>query len=226
MFGRKINNECEMVRERLSPYLDGWLEPVERDKVRYHAERCEQCRYEVESLKATRELLQRVPVAAVPRSFKLAEAPARRSWFSFEMPALSLENSMRVAAAAAIVLFALLISLDFSGLIWEQNAPAGEETGITAVAPTPSSSPAVEQLPGDGIPEALPPDSDSDLDVGIAAQAVPETEDPYGESGVSSPAPRSTTPSWLLPLQIAAGVLVILFASTSFLIWQRKRINS
>ncbi|MFO8101714.1 MAG: zf-HC2 domain-containing protein [Dehalococcoidia bacterium] len=228
MFGHKSNNECERIREKISPYLDDRLEPVERDKVIYHAERCKECRYEMESMRLLRELLHLVPAAEVPRSFTLAEAPARRSWFSFEMPAISFESSMRVAATAAIVLFALIISLDFTGIISEQNTPQAEEmVGTVAVTPAPADTSTPEQSSGEGksIPEALPPDSDSDLDVGIGVSAVPETVDPYGESGVSSPAPRSSTPSWLLPVEITMGALVILFGSTTYLLWQRKRIN-
>ncbi len=228
MFWNRDNNECERIREKFSPYLDSRLEPIERDEVRYHTERCKECQYEVESLKIMRELLHRMPVAPVPRSFTLAEAHARRSWFSFEMPSISLENSMRAAAAAAIILFALLISLDFSGVISEQDSPSEKEmVGTIAVTPAPSGTPATEQpsIEGDGIPEALPPDLNSDSDIGISVQVVTETEDPYGESGVSSPTPRSTTPSWLLLVEISVGALVILFGSTSFLIWQKKRIN-
>jgi len=237
MFGNRRNTECQSVREKLSLYLDSRLEGVERDRLKYHTERCNDCRAEMESVAATRELLHRMPVAPVPRSFRLAEVPVRRSWFPFEIPTLSLESSLRMAGAAALVLLVVMLSLDFSGAL-TQNAtdPEGvvgnspEPTdAVTAVSPAPSATPTPDPSNGEvgGIPEALPPDPSGDKSTGIAVSADPQMQegptgnsipdtfeavDHNGESGVSSPAPRSLTPGWLLPLEIAAGAVLLITA--------------
>ncbi len=236
MFGRKFKNECKEIREKFSPYLDGRLESVEQDRVKYHAEICEECQYELKSLKAMRELLHLVPVAPAPRSFKLMQAPSRKSWFRFEMPTISFEIPMRVAATAAVIVFAIVISLDLSGVLSQQTTEPEEIISQTTdpipiiqVTPTPSVTPVTleDLVIIVGVPEAVPPDPNSDIDNGIAILQIPEVQpdlvDPNGGSGVYSPTPRSVTPSWLLPLEIAAGIMVCLFGTVNLLVWQKKR---
>ncbi len=250
MFGRSRIDECTRVRERLSLYLDDQLESVERDSVRFHAEKCRECQYELETLKMTRELLHRMPAATIPRSFTLTEAPSRRSWFSFEMPVISLENSLRMATAAAVIIFALLITLDLSGVVSEQSSKADGVTGegITsdiesvAVNPVPSATPTVEPaIISTDIRdhEATQPDGPEwDTNPVIGAQDNPEIQEdtsgnnipeqagnlnPNGERGVVSPPPLSTTPSWLFPMEIAVGVLIFLFGCTSLLVLRKRR---
>src|SRR3990172_9773502 len=63
-------------RGRLSAYLDGRLQPPERQGLEQHLEGCPSCREELEALRTTVALLRRMPQAPVPRSFSLAEAPA------------------------------------------------------------------------------------------------------------------------------------------------------
>ncbi len=250
MFGHQRKSDCAKMRDLFSPYLDDRLEPVDRDKVRYHAEICQECQRELKSLRLMRELLRLMPVEAVPRSFTLAEAPARRSWFRFDLPIISLESSMRLAGAVAVIAFALLVSIDFTGVLSEQSTqpegivsqPPEATADVVAITPTPEvePTPVATINEGSGMPEALPPDPNSDSEFGIANKGVPETQaddsgsdildnselaDPNGESGVSSPTPRSTTPFWLLPLEIAAGIMAFIFGSTNLLIWQRKRAN-
>jgi len=251
MFGRREKSECEKIREMFSPYLDSRLETVEQDMVKYHAEICAECQYELESLRITRELLRSVPAVPVPRSFTLAESPARRSWFSLDISMVPNAGMMRMAAAAVIV-FTLVLSLDLSGIISQQTSsetpeivsisPEAEE-----ISPAETSLPVVTPIPdvqgeeSSGIPEATLPEPGSDPYMGIAVPVVPETEkdtsgqgnisesaeavDPNGESGVYSPTPRSKTPLWVLPLEIVAGALVIVLGSASLLSWRRKRSN-
>ena len=249
MFGRNHKDECSRIRENLSLYLDAQLEPIDRDSVAFHCEKCAECRYELESLEITRDLLHQMPAVAVPRSFVLTQAPAKRFRFSFEMPSFSLEGAFRMAAATAVILFALLITLDMSGVLTEQESHVGEtvaEPGdsnrdVTAVTPVPSTAPTEEPvIVSNDIRdhEATQPDGPQwDTDPMISSQVVPDTQEeppanivpeqtgnlnPNGESGVSSPTPRSITPSWLLPMEIAVGVLVLLFGSAS-LVMLRKR---
>jgi hypothetical protein len=253
MFGHKEKSKCEKIREMFSPYLDSRLETVEQDMVKYHAEICAECQHELESLRITRELLRSVPAVPVPRSFTLAEAPARRSWLSLGIPTVPSANLMRMAAVAAVIAFTLVLSLDLSGILSHQTSsetpkivslsPEIEEvnpaeTSLPIVTPT-SDDPSGE---GSEIPEATLPEPGSDPYMGIAVlPVVTETEedtsgqgnisesaeamDPNGESGVYSPTPRSKTPLWVFPIEIVVGALAIVLGSASLLSWRRKRAN-
>ena len=252
MFGRREKSKCEKIREIFSPYLDSRLEAVEQDMVKYHAEICAECQHELESLRITRELLRSVPAVPVPRSFTLVEAPARRSWFSLDIPMVPSAGMMRMAAATAVIVFALVLSLDLSGILSQQASPETPE--VVSISPeaeevTPAEipSPVATLIPdaqgeeSGGIPEATQPEPGSDPYMGIAVPVVPEMEkdtsgqgnisesaeavDPNGESGVYSPTPRSKTPLWVLPLEIVVGALAVVFASASLLSWRRKRSN-
>ncbi|MCP4647041.1 MAG: hypothetical protein GY852_04795, partial [bacterium] len=200
MFGRREKSKCEKIREIFSPYLDSRLEPVEQDMVKYHAEICAECQYELESLRITRELLRSVPVVPVPRSFTLVEAPARRSWFSLDIPMVPSVGMMRMAAAAAVIAFALVLSLDLSGILSQQTSSETPEIvsispEIEEVTPAEIPSPVVIPIPddqgeeGSGIPEATLPEPGSDDYTGIAVPVIPETEqDTSGQGNISESA--------------------------------------
>lgn len=250
MFGRKQKSECGKVREILSTYLDDRLESVERDMVTYHVERCSECQAELESLSITIDLLRQMPMVSAPRSFQLSPAYARRNWFSFNLPSLpafgdlqvmSGAGWMRMATAAAVIAFALLISLDLSGALTQEASDTGITAGdVTENPPVPdpagvlTPSPDEPVLPGTEEWDALPPEEGSDITIGSDVSPKqdpsdqtnvpkpPEAVDPYGESGVSSPTPRSSTPSWLLPLQIATGALTAIFGGISLMMWRRR----
>lgn len=97
MFNRK--SECGRIQEMLSPYIDGELNPADREKVERHIEGCDACRQELESLRETVGLLQRVEMVPSPRSFTVAQPePARRPASVFAFAAL------RAATAFAVVM--------------------------------------------------------------------------------------------------------------------------
>ena len=96
----KRKSECQKVRDLLSPYIDGRLNSPERGLVEGHIEGCNSCRGELESLRATVNLLHMAPVVSPLRSFALAEmAPQRR-------PAAP--RALRAATAVAASLLALV----------------------------------------------------------------------------------------------------------------------
>jgi anti-sigma factor RsiW len=97
MFKRK--SECQKLKGVLSPYIDGQLSPSERERTERHLKGCEACRRELESLRATVNLLHRVPMVSPSRSFALELAPKRR-------PAAF--GALRAATAVAMLLLAFL----------------------------------------------------------------------------------------------------------------------
>ncbi len=231
--------DCRKIQELFSSYLDGQLETVERDAVRFHIEICPSCRYELQSMRITKELLHRMPVVPAPRSFTLAEAPKQHVTISFSLPNLDL-NWLRMATAAAAVIFALLMIVDFSGVLSEDSTqtaviesptsapaevagvptPAEPIASATAGAANPDSWDAVQPEPGsDPTPTMIGNNVDTvGPSNGNQPEEVPEARDPMSEREVLSPPPPS-----LALFEIAAGVLFLILGSLTFAKWQRKR---
>jgi hypothetical protein len=69
--------EHQWVEERLSAYLDGELSSRERDAVEHHLARCEDCRWNLRTLRQTVRLTKELPSVPVPRVFTIP-APAQK----------------------------------------------------------------------------------------------------------------------------------------------------
>ena len=230
MFGRRRKRECHRIREMFSPYLDDCLTSLERDAVQFHIEICEDCEWELRSLGATVQLLRRMPAASAPRSFTLAEAPARRDGVPFALPGM---KRLRLATTLAVVLLAILLAGDFSGLfhgdvilepppdvadvaVFEEpipEHPEGDIPGQLAEDPPDeiADGPPEAREPVDGrVTQKIEPDQVWDLH-DVPAE-VPEAVEPLRE-----PYP------WVLPLQIAAAALLVILGVANLLVWQRKR---
>jgi predicted anti-sigma-YlaC factor YlaD len=104
MFRRK--SECQIVKGRLSPYIDEQLNPADKERVEGHLAGCRACLEELESLRATVNLLHRVATVAPPRSFAVAEAAV--------IPQPAYARSFRAFRAATAVA-ALLLVFTLSG---------------------------------------------------------------------------------------------------------------
>jgi len=123
MFKRK--SECQRVQGMLSPYIDGQLGPSDREGMESHLEGCQACRRELESLRATVNLLHRVTIVSPPRSFAIAKAapkPLPAAVWSFGV--------LRVATAVAALLLVFVFAGDAThlfegGLIEERTAQQG-----------------------------------------------------------------------------------------------------
>lgn len=99
---------CENVREELSAYLDGMLDPAVADAVRAHLDSCGDCRRELMELQETVDLLHGLEKVEVPVDLvqgvrtqiaRAEAAPARSAWFSFLAT-----PQFRAAAAACFVI--------------------------------------------------------------------------------------------------------------------------
>lgn len=109
----------------LSPYIDGQLSPSDREGMESHLEGCQACRRELESLRATVNLLHRVTMVSPPRSFAIAKAapkPLPAAVWSFGV--------LRVATAVAALLLVFVFAGDAThlfegGLIEERTAQQG-----------------------------------------------------------------------------------------------------
>ncbi|MDM8000821.1 MAG: zf-HC2 domain-containing protein, partial [Dehalococcoidia bacterium] len=105
---RSKKNECLKTRHLLSVYLDRRLSAEQTGPVEDHLTKCERCREEAESLRATVALLRRLPQVEPARQF--AVAPLRALPGHRALPAL------RLATAAAAVLLVAAFAVDWTGV--------------------------------------------------------------------------------------------------------------
>lgn len=95
------------LRGLLSSYVDGQVSPRQSRQVEEHLSGCDECRAELESLRATVALLQALPQLDLPRSFALASPPmparARPTYFWATGLATSVAALLLVAVVVAEV---------------------------------------------------------------------------------------------------------------------------
>ena len=75
MIGFLRRRKHNRLQELLSAYIDGEASNSEVIEVEEHLSGCDECRIELDSLRATVDLLRGLPQFDVPRSFVLTEAP-------------------------------------------------------------------------------------------------------------------------------------------------------
>ena len=127
---------CENAAPLLSEYVDGRLPAEQREQVDRHLGTCSACREDLESLRATVQLLCAMPVMRVPRPFTLA-APAPRPSVLFVY--------LRAATAAATVLFALFMG--GSILVQEAMAPFAPPPAVLQYRATVGTAPSITGTP-------------------------------------------------------------------------------
>ncbi len=138
----------DRLRTLLSSYVDGQVSDAESRRVETHLTGCDECRKDLEDLRATVGLLKRLPELEVPRSFVLHSEPATVRDTGTFVWTTGLATSM-----AAVTLVALLLG-DVLGLLTQAGRidvrDVREPTGVlaaaaplTAAAP-PEPTPALE----------------------------------------------------------------------------------
>lgn len=111
-----MNPDCQAFREKLSAYMEGELEPAERDAVTGHLGRCGACAQELGALRQMLQEMKQVPAIQVPADFR------REFWAKVEGPPREQPLIQRVLepwylkipvgalATAAVVLLAVRIT--------------------------------------------------------------------------------------------------------------------
>ena len=144
--------------EMLSDYLDGELPEAERIALEAHLQGCDSCTEELESLRATVQMLRRMPEIEAPRSFRLAPAAVTAPTPPPERPMFLW--TMRVSTALAVVAFTVMVAGNVSGLFeggGGDGGTAASEDSIAYDSPalSPTSTPApmvMEDEPEDAMP--------------------------------------------------------------------------
>ena len=154
-------NRHSRLRGLISDYVDGQVTESERDRVEAHLAGCEQCRSELEGLRATVSLLGALPELRVPRSFALREAPERATSTS------GLVWGTRFATAAAGSLVAALVIGNAVGVF----AQSGRVSGLDESVPEVAAAKVAPQAQALSTPAALP--SPAPAPEAAAAAAAP-----------------------------------------------------
>jgi len=135
--------EHRFTQKHLSTYLDGRLSPRARRRVERHLAVCPKCARELETLRATVELLHRVEPQALPRSFLLPASVVEEQKRYRRLDATySFLQGATVAVALLLIFFIsgdVLLSMGF--LPMGSSSPALESKALS-----PQEAPALPQL--------------------------------------------------------------------------------
>lgn len=139
-------------QDDLSAYLDGQVSGTDAARIDQRLAQCADCRQELDALRSTVSLVQRMPELTMPRSFVMPGPPpapiSARPAAPLRMPQWVYSGS---AAVAALVL-AVLISADATGLL-APNVPVRALESTTAASVAPQAAP--ESFQRDGKEEAV-----------------------------------------------------------------------
>jgi hypothetical protein len=149
---------CDETRDTLSAYLDEALTADERSLVDAHLGGCAECRRELEALRATVALLQRVEPARAPVGFvdRVVAAARPRPWYRRAADAVLLPLSVKLPLeATAVVMVGLLAVYLFERSPELQRA--AREVAPRQEAAAPVQEKAAEQLVDKTAPSPAPP---------------------------------------------------------------------
>ena len=144
--------------EMLSDHVDGELPEAERIALEAHLQGCDSCTEELESLRATVQMLRRMPEVEAPRSFRIAPAAVTAPTPPPERPVLLW--AMRVSTALAVVAFTVMVAGNVTGLFGGGGGDGGRAASEDSMAYdspafSPTSTPApmmMEDEPEDAMP--------------------------------------------------------------------------
>lgn len=157
---------CEEVRELLSSYIDGELDPNIRDALERHIKSCRECEAELAGLRHTVDMLKSLEEVEVPETFrsslmeKVREAmPARAPGFASRFKNMFSTGPRRaLALAAAALVLVVAINSGLGTLQFGEPLRLSKSPGVTADSSArsalPSATPGIApKLPAPAAPD-------------------------------------------------------------------------
>ena len=198
-------------RVLLSSYVDGEVSASERRRVEAHAAGCSDCRDEIESLRATVELVRALPELELPRSFELTRLPEKEPSTMFGVWA------PRLATSVAGLLLVALLAADFAGTLTQFGGFDEEAMEMQSDAPPPpmaqafqaaaAPTQAVELMSADA--QAATPEASGAPPAPPAAPAAPaamaQKSGPEGAAETPLPAAKARAEAAVQPSPEAAA---------------------
>jgi hypothetical protein len=208
------------LRDRLSAYIDGELDPPAAERLESHLAECERCRLELEQLRATVSGLRDLPELEPPRSFTLSPervaAPRPRQPAAPPLAFGARIAAVGLAAALAAVLVVDLADIGGNGGFQEAKTPQtamerlADEGGMEAA----TGEPFADEAEGAGAAE----------EPGTTGAAEPPAPGPE-EAVTPAPAPSDGGIDALTAAEVglAAALGVLVAASLALAFAGRKR---
>ncbi len=184
----------------LSDYIDEALTASDKIRLRQHLDECAPCTADLAGLQSVVVNLQHLPELAVPRSFGLTPAQARR------LRPSPVFRFAQVAAAIAAVF--LLVTVAFDGFGTFQSPVLPTSLAINSATPTSTPDPNIGTLP----PAATRPNGGSNTGQGAVISDASPTATPANRP--AEPVAMTTAPAlrWTEIALAIATVLLIVFA--------------
>lgn len=167
---RGEKTEHRYVAERLSAYMDGELSSKEHAIIEYHLDTCQDCRWNLETLRQTVQWTRELPTVPIPRVFTIpVEVPPvrapRRAW-----AAPLLQGA--TALVALLLVFVVAGDYLFTGSLLPQ---------------APESQVVMERAPAEGVTSTL--EVEEPVPGEIEKEAVVEAPTVVAEKAALSPTP-------------------------------------
>lgn len=143
MIGFIEKRKHDKLRTLLSSFADDEVSEGERRDVETHLAQCTECAAELASIRGMSQLMGRLPEIALPRSFRLTQAPAPS-----HKPAYGVWTGTFATAAAAVLLVFLLVG-DAMGLVTQSPVQLERSQRQESSAPAAPMAPAAAPAPGD-----------------------------------------------------------------------------
>lgn len=189
------------LRSLLSAYIDGEVSETEAGVVEEHLAGCAECQHEMESLRATVDLLGQMPELPLPHSFTLSAAPADI------VPKRPFTWAPALATSLAGLLLVALLAGDAFGVVEQTRqrevaelaapAPAPAAAPEAAAAPAALQAPAAPEAPFAAPPtgalEAAAPVAVAAAVPALVATPVPAAAPPPVLAAAAAPAPLAPT---------------------------------
>lgn len=176
VIGFLVSRKHNRLRALLSAYIDGQAGESEAKRVEEHLSGCEECRLELDTLRATVSLLRDLPELEVPRSFTLTEAQVSAR----PTPAIAWTAwTPRIAASAAALFLAALLVGDALGVL-TQSEPAKDMVAPLVSRATAPEAPAPSPAPAAAAPVQAPVEATAPAaaPAPVAALAAPAAAPP------------------------------------------------